>query len=365
MNMPSLPLKVRNPLKSWRGRLGLLVLLSIATLGVVVSQTVLPPEVLLPSEPLYMNGSKTKGNLTLALSVEFPTVGQTYRDTFDTTKQYVGYFDPKACYRAVLSSGSNGNYFDWQTNKGTFTATCPSSQFDGNFMNWATSSAIDIMRYGLTGGNRTVDEAGGTTIVERAWLPDNFYKNASYFSEKFIPNAQIDGRTELASGLFPNGMWIYNCRNRLYFANEQDGSSGTCDAPFGVANAQSSKLIKANSNNKGNFYEVRNIVCDSSTASNRLMTYDPVTRKWSGLCLRYPNGKYKPVGQFQVNADSLRVSVLGYLQDNTRTRYGGVLRSPLKYLGPNDYDNSFNLVGANASGFVPFSPGIEIGRAHV
>ncbi len=338
--------------KVWGLRIAALTALLAITAGVVISQTtapVLPPLINLPAEPLYMNGAKTKGNLTLALSVEFPTVGQTYRDTFDSTKEYVGYFDPKACYRAVLSSGSNGNYFDWQTNKGTFTATCPSSQFDGNFMNWATSSAIDIMRYGLTGGNRTVDEAGGTTIVERAWLPDNFYKNASYFSEKFIPHAQIDGRTELASGLFPNGMWIYNCRNRLYFANESDNVTGrTCDAPFGVANAQSSKLIKANSNNKGNFYEVRNIVCDSSTASNRLMTYDPVTRKWSGLCLRYPNGKYKPVGQFQVNADSLRVSVLGYLQDNSRTRYGGVLRSPLKYLGPNDYDNSFNLVGANA-----------------
>ena len=101
-------------MKNWHAGIGLLILLFAVTAGVVFSQTVLPPEIALPSEPLYMNGAKTKGNLTIALSVEFPTVGQTYRDNFDATKEYVGYFDPKACYRSVLSSGTNGNYFDWQ-----------------------------------------------------------------------------------------------------------------------------------------------------------------------------------------------------------------------------------------------------------
>ena len=339
--------------KNWRATFGLLTLLSVITAGIVYSQSALPPLPLidLPSEPLYMNGAKTKGNLTIALSVEFPTVGQTYRDNFDSTKEYVGYFDPKACYRSVLSNGTNGNYFDWQTNKGTVSATCPSSQFDGNFMNWASSSAIDIMRYGLTGGNRSIDDTN-TTIVDRAYLPDNFYNNSSYFSQKFISNAQISGRVELASTLFPNGMWIYNCRDRIYFANAQDTNatgSSSCAAPFGVANALSSNLIKANSNPNGNFYQIRNLVCDSNSATNRLMTYDAVTKKWSGLCFRYPSGKYKPVGQFQVNADNLRVSVLGYLQDDSRSRYGGVLRAPMKYLGPNSFDNNFNLLGtANA-----------------
>ena len=301
-----------------------------------------PPLVELAAEPLYMNGAKAKANLTLALSVEFPTVGQTYRDTFDSTKEYVGYFDPKACYRAILSNGSLGNYFDWQTNKGSPAATCPSSQFDGNFMNWATSSAIDIMRYGLTGGNRTIDDTN-TTVVDRAWLPDNFYRNSTYFSEKFIPKAQIAGRTELSDVDFPNGMYIYNCRNRVYFANASDGS-GNCASPFGVANAQSDKLIKANSNNRGNFYEVRNLVCDSNSATNRLMTYDPQSREWQGLCLRYPSGKYKPVGQFQVNSESLRVSVFSYLQADGKAQYGGVMRAPLKYLGPKAYDTNFNLI---------------------
>ena len=337
----------RRFMKYWRACAGLLILLFAISAGIVFSQTVLPPEIVLPSEPLYMNGAKTKGNLTIALSIEFPTLGQTYRDNFDLNKEYIGYFDPKACYRSVLGMGmsTNGNYFDWQTNKGTVSATCPSSQFDGNFMNWASSSAIDIMRYGLTGGNRSVDDTN-TTIVDRAYLPDSFYRSSSYFSEKFIPKVQISGRVELSENDFPTGMWIYNCRDRIYFSKAQDtnaGGNSTCATPFGVANANSANLIKANSS-PGNFYQIRNLVCDSNSATNRLMTYDTDKKKWSGLCFRYPSGQYKPVGQFQVNADRLRVSVLGYLQDDSRSRYGGVLRAPLKYLGPNNFDNSFNLL---------------------
>jgi type IV pilus assembly protein PilY1 len=342
------------PLKTWSARLAFLAALSAVTVGVVISQTVtvtLPPLVDLPAEPLYMNGAKTKGNLTLALSVEFPTVGKTYRHDFVSTTEYVGYFDPKACYAAVLSSGTVGNYFDYKSPKTSISATCPPSQFDGNFMNWATSSAIDIMRYGLTGGNRTTDEAGsnGLTVVERAWLPDDFYRNDAYYGVKRVPLAQIAGRTELDASKFPNGMFIYNCKNRVYFATKED-TTGNCASPFGTADAQSDYLIKANANNKGNFYEVRNLVCDPNSATNRLMTYDPDTKKWSGLCYRYPNGRYKPVGQFQVNSENLRVSVFGYLQDDSRARYGGVLRAPLKYLGPKNYDNNFNLLPtANAA----------------
>ncbi len=327
-----------------------LLALAIGAATLVVGQSA-PPLIELATEPLYMNGAKAKANLTIALSVELPTVGQTYRDNFDPNKEYVGYFDPKACYSAVLSTGTIGNYFDFAAVKSSFSAACASSQFDGNFMNWATSSAIDIMRYGLTGGNRTTDEDSGNyrTVLERAWLPDSFYKNESYFSEKFVPQAQLSGRTELAPALFPSGMWIYNCRNRVYFANAQDSvPSRSCASPFGIADALSPNLIKANANNKGNFYEVRNLVCDPNTAKNRLMTYDPQTREWKGLCLRYPNGRYKPVGQFQVNSESLRVSVFGYLMDDDQGRYGGVLRAPMKYLGPRAFDQSFNLIpGAN------------------
>lgn len=338
--------------KVWCIRLAVLSALSAITVGVVISQTVtLPPEVALPAEPLYMNGAKTKGNLTLALSVEFPTVGQTYRDTFDIAKEYVGYFDPKSCYKHVPGSGGKGAYFDWSGAPNS-SGSCGGGGFHGNFMNWATSSAIDIMRYGLTGGNRTTDEStgNGLTIVERARLPDNFYRNASYFSEKVLPNALVSQmiETSVANKVGNNDMYIYNCRDRVYFAKARDtNSDSTCTSPFDVSNAQSSNLVGPNNNET--YYQVRGVVCDPNSATNRLMTYDADTRQWTGLCFRYPNGKYKPVGQLQMQAENLRVSVFSYLQDNDRSRYGGVLRAPLKYLGPKNYDSNFNLeTAANA-----------------
>jgi type IV pilus assembly protein PilY1 len=305
-----------------------------------------PPLVELSPEPLYMNGAKAKGNLTIALSVEFPTVGQTYRDEFDATKEYVGYFDPKACYRHVPAAGTMGAYFDWASAPNA-SGGCGGGGFNGNFMNWATSSAIDILRYGLTGGNRVVDEDTGNhrTIVERAWLPDSFYRSSSYFSQKVITKAAAESliETSLYNKISGTHLYIYNCRNRVYFATSADGS-GNCESPHGTSAESNSHPYLIGPSNNLRYYEVRNLVCDPDSAPNRLMTYDPETREWKGLCFRYPSGKYKPVGQFQMNSENLRVSVFGYLKDDTKARYGGVMRSPLKYLGPKHYDNAFNLI---------------------
>ncbi len=320
----------------------------LAAVGVALSQSP-PPLIELASEPLYINGSKTKANLTLALSVEFPTVGQTYRDTFDEAKTYVGYFDNKSCYRHVPSNGAKGAYFDW-AKAPTSSGDCGGGGFNGNFMNWATSSAIDIMRYGLTGGNRTTDEDTGNhlTIVERAYLPNGFYRNGSYFGEKVLPNALVKKmiETSVANKIGSADMYIYNCKNRVYFAKSKDDKSNSgCDNPFEVADAKSDQLVGPNNNDT--YYEVRNLVCDPNSATNRLMSYDPDTKKWKGLCFRYPSGKYKPVGQLQVNSENLRIAVFGYLQNNNRSSHGGVMRAPLKYVGPKAFDNSFNLIAGD------------------
>lgn len=311
----------------------------------VVSQTT-PPLVDLATEPLYMNGAKAKGNLSISLSVEFPTVGQTYRDEFDPNKEYVGYFDPEGCYRHVPSNGGIGAYFDWAGPIGS-GGDCGGGGFNGNFMNWATSSAIDILRYGLTGGNRVVDEDSGNhrTVVERAWLPDSFYRSSAYFSQKRISKSVAAKmvETSLYNKISGGHLYIYNCKNRVYFAKSED-TSGNCDAPHGVSATSGSHPSLIGSTNNQTFYEVRNLVCDPNSATNRLMTYDPQTKEWKGLCYRYPSGKYKPVGQFQVNSESLRVAVFGYLNDDSNARYGGVLRSPMKYLGPRAFDTNFNLI---------------------
>jgi type IV pilus assembly protein PilY1 len=330
---------------SWPQKLTAMGILASAIIaGLVSSAVTTAPLIELSTEPLYMNGAKAKGNLTVALSVEFPTVGQTYRDTFDVTKTYIGYFDNTSCYRHVPGNGSNGAYFDW-SGAASATGSCGGGGFNGNFMNWATSSAVDILRYGLTGGNRIKDEGtgNGTTIVERAWLPDNFYNNGSYFTEKVLPRALVSQmiETSVANKIGAADMYIYNCRDRVYFAKSRD-TTGGCTNPFGVANAASDQL--AGPNNNDTYYGVRNLVCDPNSAANRLMAYNTADKKWRGLCLLYPNGTYKPVGQMQVNAEAIRLSVFGYLQDDNRSRQGGVMRAPMKYVGPRAFDANFNLI---------------------
>lgn len=119
------------------------------------------PLVDLPDDPLYLNGSKAKANLTLALSVESPTVGTTFWDAFNATQTYPGYFDPMYCYDNH-TDGTAGEYFIATAKKATIDHACGNDgHFDGNFLNWATSSAVDILRYGLTGGNRVIDEDTG------------------------------------------------------------------------------------------------------------------------------------------------------------------------------------------------------------
>ena len=70
----------------------------------------------------------------------------------------------------------------------------------------------------------------------------------------------------------------------------------------------------------------------------------------TSLCVRYPNGNYKPVGNLQKYSDRVRVAAFGYLIDNVdpAQRNGAVLRAPMKYVGAKHYDANFSLVsGAN------------------
>lgn len=73
-------------------------------------------------------------------------------------------------------------------------------------------------------------------------------------------------------------------------------------------------------------------VCDSSEATTRV-----------DLCQRYPSGGYKPVGEIQKKSESLRIAAFGYLMDDTRARYGGVLRAPMRFPGPTYKDSSGNI----------------------
>lgn len=338
---------------------GTVLCVAVATVaGLAFNQeTTTTPLVSLPNDPLYLNGSKAKANLILALSVETPTLGSAYTSSpgdlndFNPNRKYIGYYDHMVCYANVTASGITGEYFSYSSAKSTIDAACPSGQsFDGNFLNWATTSAIDIMRYGLTGGTRVFDEGtgAGRTILERAYLPGSSY-SGPFFPLKRLRTDQIALRTPFAASEFTDGIFIRNCINRVYFAKENDGGTD-CLNPFGVANAQSDRLVRHGDTSQGRFYLTRVMVCDANSAANRPMLQNQTTRRWSGLCFPYQNASggtfFKPVGQFQVNSDNVRVSVFSYLNDDNYFRYGGVMRTPLKYLGSKQFDANFDLMAA-------------------
>ncbi|WII93814.1 PilC/PilY family type IV pilus protein [Kingella negevensis] len=180
-------------------------------------------------------------NVVLALSVEYPTAGPAYNAAKDAEftkaslkKRYLGYFDNTKCYvyrtadsdqtgveafrrtkynNKFLNNTERENFSNFFANPDAVNniqyadqdkarheyfevssnavdtaegvGLCSGrEEYSGNFMNWATMSAIDIFRQALTGGNRaatllqtsdayTKGDQANSTFLRRANLVEN------------------------------------------------------------------------------------------------------------------------------------------------------------------------------------------------
>ena len=117
----------------------------------------------LADKPLFSTTS-VPGNLLLDLSVEYPTANSSaYFSTTPYAKGtlYLGYFDGAKCYSYTYNSTTpTASYF--QSNSAATTShTCVSTSaqplWSGNWLNYASMQGLDIFRWVLTGGNRSVD----------------------------------------------------------------------------------------------------------------------------------------------------------------------------------------------------------------
>lgn len=221
-----------NPLIRW------VALPALCAMGLVIvsaqTTTTLPPTVSLSSEPLYARGARAKPTLTLALSVEFPTVGAQYVSTagstddasYTPTTPYVGYYDTESCYLYNRSDSDATRRYFYRSGAAT-NRTCGGTAFSGNFMNWATSSAIDVLRLGLTGGDRVVDEAD-LTVLQRAVLPAGRFWNDANFPSKQVSGEVATGAMPTALiGSAPGTIYVANCYNRVHFGTEKTGNCGS------------------------------------------------------------------------------------------------------------------------------------------
>lgn len=357
----------RNPARKWAM---LTVPIIVAVSFVAISQ-IAPasnPLVSLASEPLYAKGTRDKPTLTLALSVEFPTVGAQYSnpadasndDTYLPTIEYVGYFDAESCYTynnaptEIASTASNySDYKRFVRSGPAIGRACSGASFSGNFMNWAISSAVDMLRMGLTGGDRIIDTTS-LTVLQRAVIRSDMFNN-SYFPSKKLKATYVNGAVpSTLKGTHAGDIYIANCFNKVYFGTAKNGSGATQCGTYGAndGNPGTNGNLGITGGTSGttalattqNYFFSRVQVCDSDGAGG---TTD--TRKFNdeSFCVKYPSGNYKPVGNLQKYSDSLRVAVFGYLLQDGTPRYGGVLRSPMKYVGERYYDSTGVLYTAD------------------
>lgn len=303
------------------------------------------PAIQLASGPLYASGSRAKPTLTLTLSVEFPTVGAAYRDSYSPTNTYIGYFHTGSCYRYNKTDNYFERYGNADASKG-----CDGKGFHGNFMNWANTSAIDILRLGLTGGDRITDESD-KTVLQRAVLQTDFYNNGSYFPAKTLSSGDVkrsvpdELKIKTDGNTHSGNIWIANCLDQIHF---RTGSGGSCSST-NKSGYLGQNWEKGSGRNKTSgegitnqtYFHTRVRVCESSSGT----LADP---RGTDYCQRYPNSHYKPVGNLQKYSDRVRVAAFGYLMDDSRSRYGGVLRAPMKFVGPKNYsENGVELPGNN------------------
>lgn len=266
----------------------------------------------LADQPVFTN-TTVPGNLALALSVEFPTaVSVAHIDaTYDTTKTYLGYFDPGKCYLYSYNATETLRYFYPAGAASSRTCTgADDAKWSGNFLNWATMQTVDPFRWALTGGYRVIDTST-ETIIEKAWASGQGgtgnFPNRTSSSSTTIANT-----TPFAWSQFK--MRIQGLGNKMRFSNS--GSIDNTPTAYDPAVAISTSTV----------YElsIRVKVCDTSSGAGPL----------EGNCLAYPAGNYKPVGLLQQYASTFRYSAFGYLNDGNILRDGGVLRARQKFVGP-------------------------------
>jgi type IV pilus assembly protein PilY1 len=296
------------PCLGWLRRRSLLWLIvpAVAAMSfVAVSGSTAPniPAIALSTDPLYATASGDKPVLALALSVEYPTVGAQYVNggttdntytNYDALKPdgYLGYYDAESCYTynnaptetpVAPQTAADYKRFDRSgpaialtspdTTMPTRTSRMCNNAFSGNFLNWASSSAVDMLRLALTGGDRYVDtppvlNAAGqivtpaVTILQRAMIPNGnpicMWNSSNFPAKQLAQNGGSSGRAYY--GAVPTAMqtaatgdiWVGNTLNRIYFGTASGGScTNTTSYTLGGTAQTSGSAMGAITNNSG------------------------------------------------------------------------------------------------------------------
>lgn len=319
-----------------------------------------------PLADLPIRVADVPANVMLALSVEFPTaITVAHKDaTFDSTKKYLGYFDPLKCYvykadaSLPTNASSNPGYFSPADFAGTaYSCTGKRGPWSGNFLNWATMQGIDTFRWALTGGFRIVDKPDtfanapaaapyGTTILARAYasqqgsLASNFPDRALNSSNVSFAAYTDTAATKVTTGYLGirNGGLGFSFRlgpvtssgGTYYWPN----SSQKTKIAFNTADSDD---CKSNSTDRCYYFDVAVEVCRDEVVNG-------VSLLTNENCQKYASGSttiWKPFGLMQQYQDKMYFGAFGYLGLFTAnatdangvtnsSKDGGVLRAKIQ-----------------------------------
>ncbi len=292
------------------------------------------PPLVVPDGPLALPGGRVPPNLLVNLSLTFADAGAAYRAAYERAFDYAGYFNARMCYSyPMMKRAARTPEPDLDESSGYFSILrpadgrreCGGDSFSGNFLNWASASSLDLLRYGLTGGDRVIDEPG-LTVLQRAWLPDGRFHPDFYASDAWFPRKAIDGASTSRPGKVTpfdtETLYVVSCRNRILFSSTSKGSA--CDAPRIGAGGR--RLVSDKSLGE---FNVRVKVCSEADSASR-----------PDLCRHYAGG-FKPEGSIQRYSAAVRIGLMSYLTErgaDDANLYGGVLRAPLKFVGPAEFE---------------------------
>ncbi|MDO8449059.1 MAG: PilC/PilY family type IV pilus protein [Rhodoferax sp.] len=319
--------------------------------------------------PPYLSETKGSPMVMLNLSRDHQLFYKAYNEYSDLdgdglpetqykhTYRYYGYFDNQRCYTYNTST----NRFVPARKENASTATDPTycggtDEWHGNFMNWATTSRMDVVRRILYGGMRSTDDSivSGTslTVLERAHLPTDAHSFAKYYTgtdiRKLTPFSSVTeismcntsfkngqyshGAISAPSILVANGnfaLWNSNERWQCYWSEMKTASNANVPASSGL-NASANNPSRATNglgrtgSDQGTYtarIEACKIGLDGAVAPATGFTDDEQAR-----CKLYPLGNYKPVGLLQKYGEANQAAFGLMTGSFNKNISGGVLR---------------------------------------
>jgi type IV pilus assembly protein PilY1 len=284
---------------------------------------------------LAANGNYQYGTIS-------PTTTRTRRNVdswFDPDREYVGYWRSDRCY----DYSTVDTYFSESAVAANMrcSGAGTTGRWSGNFLNWSQTSAIDVLRLVMTGGQRFIDEPA-RTVLERAKMFNSQLQTFTYSGPPGPGAAAINNSTatqpikEIGRSQSAIRAGILNVDPKLFTPFDRD--------VVRVLFLQDTFTVEAwtlaNATNPRN--DVTPASYESLTMYPRVKVCDSTLGAVNTNCIAYAGGS-KPTGEIQRKANSLRFSAFGYLMDDVFARDGGVMRASMRYTGPKSPDATGNI----------------------